>query len=99
VLWRTDEMRQQKPTVLEEIQAGLDYFRYSLFDAVCTTYRYAENSLGVSTLHCWHSAFSFADGYLQPTVKRDNGNRFLGWDPVLFVGCAGNVLRPACGPF
>jgi hypothetical protein len=51
VLWRTDEMRQQKPTVLEEIQAGLDYFRYSLFDAVCTTYRYAENSLGVSALN------------------------------------------------
>ncbi|KAG6545450.1 hypothetical protein Mapa_013050 [Marchantia paleacea] len=45
ILWRTDEMRQQKPTVMEEIMTGLDYFRYSLFDAVCTTYRYAENSL------------------------------------------------------
>ncbi|CAM6091089.1 unnamed protein product [Calypogeia fissa] len=45
ILWRTDEMRQTKPTVMEEIMTGLDYFRYSLFEAVCTTYRYAENSL------------------------------------------------------
>eukprot|EP00850_Spirogloea_muscicola_P015912 SM000126S26288 [mRNA] locus=s126:9904:18596:+ [translate_table: standard] len=45
ILWRTDEMRGKKATVLEEIQTGLDYFRYSLFEAVCTTYRYAENSI------------------------------------------------------
>jgi len=45
ILWRTDEMRTKKPTVLEEIITGLDYFRFSLFEAVCTTYRYAENSL------------------------------------------------------
>jgi phosphoenolpyruvate carboxylase len=45
ILWRTDEMRAKKPTVLEEIITGLDYFRFSLFEAVCTTYRYAENSL------------------------------------------------------
>lgn len=37
----------RKPSVLEEVQTGLDYFRLSLFDAVCTTYRYAENSLQV----------------------------------------------------
>jgi phosphoenolpyruvate carboxylase len=48
ILWRTDEMRTKKPTVLEEIITGLDYFRFSLFEAVCTTYRYAENSLNVS---------------------------------------------------
>lgn len=48
VLWRTEEMRVRKPSVLEEVQTGLDYFRLSLFDAVCTTYRYAENSLQVS---------------------------------------------------
>lgn len=48
ILWRTDEMRATKPTVLEEIVTGLDYFRYSLFEAVCTTYRYAENSINVS---------------------------------------------------
>lgn len=41
-------MRNKKPTVLEEITTGLDYFRYSLFEATCTTYRYAENSLNVN---------------------------------------------------
>ena len=40
-------MRARKPSVLEEVQTGLDYFRLSLFEAVCTTYRYAENSLRV----------------------------------------------------
>lgn len=42
-------MRATKPTVLEEIMTGLDYFRYSLFEAVCTTYRFAENSVNVSS--------------------------------------------------
>lgn len=42
-------MRALKPTVLEEIMTGLDYFRYSLFEAVCTTYRFAENSVNVSS--------------------------------------------------
>jgi len=49
ILWRTDEVHTKKPTVLEEIITGLDYFRYSLFEAICTTYRYVENSLNVST--------------------------------------------------
>lgn len=43
-------MRTSKPTVLEEIMTGLDYFRFSLFEAVCTTYRFAENSVNVSGL-------------------------------------------------
>ncbi len=42
-------MHTKKPTVLEEIIIGLDYFRCSLFEAVCTTYKYVENSLNVST--------------------------------------------------
>ncbi len=42
-------MHTKKPTVLKKIITGLDYFRYSLFEAVCTTYRYVKNSLNVST--------------------------------------------------
>eukprot|EP00898_Chlorokybus_atmophyticus_P004104 jgi/Chlat1/4695/Chrsp3S05624 len=45
ILWKTDEMRSRRPTVVEEIQTGLNYFRLSLFDAVCTTYAYADSSL------------------------------------------------------
>ncbi|KAH9566879.1 hypothetical protein CY35_04G153000 [Sphagnum magellanicum] len=44
ILWRTDEVHTKKLTVLEEIITGLDYFRYSLFEAICTTYRYVKNS-------------------------------------------------------
>jgi phosphoenolpyruvate carboxylase len=45
VLWKTDEMRLQKPTVEEEIRNGLYYFRESLFDAVPQTYRYLEKAI------------------------------------------------------
>jgi phosphoenolpyruvate carboxylase len=41
-------MRTKKPTMLEEILTRLDYFQFSLFKAVCRTYRYAKNSLNVS---------------------------------------------------
>lgn len=59
ILWRTDEMRASKPTVLEEIMTGLDYFRYSLFEAVCTTYRFAENSVNVSSFSANYLLFKY----------------------------------------
>ncbi len=45
VLWQTDEVRRQKPTVEDEIRNGIYYFRKSLFDAVPTVYRYMERAL------------------------------------------------------
>ncbi|MBF6058723.1 phosphoenolpyruvate carboxylase [Thiomicrorhabdus heinhorstiae] len=45
VLWQTDEVRRQKPTVEDEIRNGIYYFRQSLFDAVPTVYRYVERAL------------------------------------------------------
>jgi hypothetical protein len=39
---------------------GLDYFRYSLFEAVCTTYRYAENSVNVSSFFCKLSSLKYS---------------------------------------
>ena len=44
-LWLTDEMRNRKPTVLDEINAGLNYFRLSLFEAVPEVYRSAQRSI------------------------------------------------------
>eukprot|EP00899_Mesostigma_viride_P004773 jgi/Mesvir1/14297/Mv09723-RA.1 len=44
-LWLTDEMRATRPTVVEEILTGLDYFQLSLLEAVNTTYTYADSSL------------------------------------------------------
>ncbi len=45
VLWQTDEVRREKPTVEDEIRNGIYYFRKSLFDAVPIVYRYMERAL------------------------------------------------------
>jgi phosphoenolpyruvate carboxylase len=45
VLWQTDEVRRQKPTVEDEIRNGIYYFRQSLFDAVPEVYRYMERAI------------------------------------------------------
>lgn len=39
ILWKTDEVRLRKPTVRDEVENGLYYFRTSLFDAVPKVYR------------------------------------------------------------
>lgn len=45
VLWKTDEVRVNKPSVADEIRNGLYFFHESLFAAVPQTYRYLEKSI------------------------------------------------------
>jgi len=45
VLWKTDEVRVNKPTVEDEIRNGLYFFHESLFTAVPLTYRYLEKAI------------------------------------------------------
>ena len=45
VLWKTDEVRVNPPTVPDEIKNGLYYFQESLFKAVPTMYRYLEKAI------------------------------------------------------
>ena len=45
ILWKTDEMRVQRPQVRDEIKNGLLYFHECLFQAVPTTYRYMEQAI------------------------------------------------------
>ncbi len=45
VLWKTDEVRVQRPQVNDEIRNGVFYFQDSLFAAVPRTYRYLENAI------------------------------------------------------
>jgi len=45
VLWQTEEIRERKPSVLDEIKYGLYYFQSSLFSAVPTVYRNLEKAL------------------------------------------------------
>ena len=44
-LWRTNEVREYKPQVKDEIKNGLFYFRESLFGSVPHIYRNLENKL------------------------------------------------------
>jgi phosphoenolpyruvate carboxylase len=44
VLWNTDEVRVNKPSVEDEIRNGLYFFHESLFEAVPATYRYLEKA-------------------------------------------------------
>lgn len=45
MLWKTDEVRGRKMTVVDEIDAGLFYFPLSLFQATAKVYRNFERSL------------------------------------------------------
>jgi len=44
-LWKTDEVRTKKPSVLDEVNNGLYYFRESLFDAIPIIYSYLSNAI------------------------------------------------------
>lgn len=44
-LWKTDEVRVQRPGVVDEIKNGLYYFRESLFEAVPLLYRNLERAV------------------------------------------------------
>ena len=45
ILWKTDEVRAQRPRVKDEIRNGLYYFRESLFEAVPRIYRNLDKAL------------------------------------------------------
>ncbi|MCG6870638.1 MAG: phosphoenolpyruvate carboxylase [Gammaproteobacteria bacterium] len=45
ILWKTDEMRPNKPSVADEVKNGLYYFRNVLFYAVPETYRNLERAI------------------------------------------------------
>lgn len=49
ILWKTDEVRSQKPQVRDEIKNGLFYFRESLFQAIPQVYRNLQ--LGVERIY------------------------------------------------
>jgi phosphoenolpyruvate carboxylase len=45
VLWKTNEVRVQRPQVRDEIRNGLFYFRECLFEAIPEVYRNLQNSI------------------------------------------------------
>ncbi|MDP5277164.1 phosphoenolpyruvate carboxylase [Chengkuizengella axinellae] len=45
ILWQTDELRDRKPTVLDEVRNGLYYFDETLFDVLPDVYQELEHCL------------------------------------------------------
>ena len=45
ILWRTNEVRESRPQVRDEIKNGIYYFKESLFDAVPMVYRNLEDKI------------------------------------------------------
>ncbi len=45
IMWRTDELREHKPEVQDEVRTGLYYMRKSLFEAVPRAYRFFEKAV------------------------------------------------------
>ncbi len=45
ILWKTDEVRTQRPKVRDEIRNGIFYFQESLFDTVPRVYRMLEKAV------------------------------------------------------
>jgi phosphoenolpyruvate carboxylase len=45
ILWRTNEVRESRPQVRDEIKNGIYYFKESLFDAVPMVYRNLEDRI------------------------------------------------------
>lgn len=55
ILWQTDELRDRKPTVIDEVRNGLYYFDQTLFDVLPSIYAELERCLDIyypETL--WH---------------------------------------------
>ena len=70
VLWQTNEVRNKKPEVIDEIKNGLYYFRKSLFRAVPMTYRFFERAI---------SKTYGEDENSQPIVQVPSFIRFGSW--------------------
>jgi phosphoenolpyruvate carboxylase len=49
ILWKTNELRLAKPTVADEIENGLTYFRSTFLDAIPRLYAEIEDGIGPGT--------------------------------------------------
>ena len=45
VLWQTNEVREKRPEVADEIKLGLSYFQQGIYQAVAMEYRHIENAV------------------------------------------------------
>lgn len=70
VLWQTNEVRENRPEVTDEIKNGLSYFERSLYEAICIEYRHLEKAL---------KRLYGSDEHGNPRVKAPSFIRFGSW--------------------
>jgi len=73
--WRTDELHQFKPTVLDEVETTLHYFKEVLFDAIPQLYLRLKQSLGASFPYLKPPSYNFCKFGSWVGADRD-GNPF-----------------------
>jgi len=45
ILWQTNEVREKRPDVTDEIKLGLSFFQRSLYEAITIEYRHLEKAI------------------------------------------------------
>ena len=70
VLWQTNEVRDTRPQVADEIKQGLSYFDRSLYEAITIEYRHLEKAI---------SRIYGEDEFGNPVVKSPSFIQFGSW--------------------
>jgi phosphoenolpyruvate carboxylase len=70
VLWQTNEVREKRPEVADEIKLGLSYFQRSIYQAVAMEYRHIEKAV---------CKVYGEDSYGNPVVKPPSFIKFGSW--------------------
>lgn len=70
VLWQTNEVREKRPEVADEIRLGMSYFSRSLYKAINVEYRHLERAIG---------RFYGEDEHGNPLVKIPSFIHFGSW--------------------
>jgi phosphoenolpyruvate carboxylase len=91
VLWQTNEVREKRPEVADEIKLGLSYFQRGIYQAVAMEYRHIENAV---------SRAYGEDSNGNPVVKPPSFIKFGSWiggdrdgNPYVTSETTANALR------
>ncbi|WP_438449052.1 phosphoenolpyruvate carboxylase [Gorillibacterium sp. sgz5001074] len=104
-LWQTDELRDRKPTVIDEVRNGLYYFDETLFDVLPEVYGEVERCLDkYYPDQSWHvpsflrfGSWIGGDRDGNPSVTADVTYETLGMHRELAIKKYSEVLREAMG--
>jgi phosphoenolpyruvate carboxylase len=70
ILWQTNEVREKRPDVIDEIKLGLSFFQRSLYEAITIEYRHLEKAI---------SRVYGEDEFGNPVLKAPSFIQFGSW--------------------